>query len=320
MGMNFNVSQNSALNVSIICRSREDEYIYILVNTIASLFSITVNLGSCPVIIFMNVLVIVAIKTRRRLQSEYNILLACLAGTDLAVALVSQPLFIAQEIYFLSRASLLHYCYFSRLIVSVFLFYVLNPFLILAILSTERYVGMKYSLRYNSIVTTPKLIGVVVCGWVISAIPLITSLIPGIRFAGLSALLAYITVIPPFLVIVFCHTKVYFISRRHMNQIKTEQLPSTTKAKFLKERKALKTTSIIIGFLFLAIMPSVLHGVIKITGVQPWNFYEKQVYWLPINFLCIFLNSLFNPLIYCWRNKDLRKVMMELINIRQNEN
>ena len=275
----MNSSTDSVRNFSINCRGRFKEYF--LENTVISLLSTALNLGSCPVIILMNVLVIVAIKTRRRLQSTYNILLACLAVTDLAVGVVSQPLFIAQEIYFLSGASLVDYCYLFRLIVYVLLVPNIESLLILAILSTERYVAMKYSLRYNSIVTTPKLIGVVVCGWVISAIPLITSLIPGIRFAGLSALLAYITVIPPFLVIVFCHTKVYFISRRHMNQIKTEQLPSTTKAKFLKERKALKTTSKIIGFLFLSIMPSVLHGVIKITGVQPWNFYEKQSYWLP---------------------------------------
>ena len=60
----MNVS-NSALNESVICRRRDEEYI--LVNTLTSLLSIALNLGSCPVIIFMNVLVIVAIKTRRRL-------------------------------------------------------------------------------------------------------------------------------------------------------------------------------------------------------------------------------------------------------------
>ena len=91
----MNVS-NSALTLSISCRGVEEKYV--LVNTLAGLFSIALNLGSCPVIILMNVLVIVAIKTRRRLQSTYNILLACLAATDLAVGVVSQPLFIAQEI------------------------------------------------------------------------------------------------------------------------------------------------------------------------------------------------------------------------------
>ena len=225
----MNGNTDSSLNFSINCRERFREYF--LENTITSLFSIALNLGSCPVIILMNVLIIIAIKTRRGLQSEYNILLACLAGTNLAVGLVSQPLFIAQEIYFLSRASLLHYCYFSRLIVSVFLFYVLNPCLILAILSTERYIAMKYPLASWP---TSRLIGAVICSWLISAI---------------SLLLFYATAFLAIYIIVFCHTKVCFVSRRHMNQIKTQRLPSITKAKFLVERKALKTTSIIVGFI-----------------------------------------------------------------------
>ena len=313
----MNVSADSARNHSINCRGRFQEYF--LQNTVISLFSIALNLGSCPVIIMMNVLVIVAIKTRRRLQSEYNILLACLAGTDLAVGLVSQPLFIAQEILFLSGASLVDYCNFYRKIVFVFLVPCIESLLILAILSTERYIAMKYSLRYASIVTTPRLIGAVVCSWLISTSSLIFWLIPATR-SRLSGLLVYATVFPATLIIVSCHTKVYFVSRRHMNQIKTQRLPSETKAKFLKERKALKTTSIIIAFLFLSFVPGILHGVIKLTGVQPRSYYEKQLHWVPIAFLCNFLNSLFNPFIYCWRKKELRKVMMELLKIRQNGN
>ena len=316
MEMNVNVSQNSALNVSIICRSREEEYIYILVNTIASLFSITLNLGSCPVIIFMNVLAIVGIKTRRRLQSEYNILLACLAGTDLAVGLVSQPLFIAQEILFLSGASLVDYCDFYRKTVFVFLVPCIESLLILAILSTERYIAMKYSLRYTSIVTTPKLLGVVVCSWFISTMSFIFWIIPATR-STLSGRLVYLTVTPAILVIMFCHTTVYFVSRRHMNQIKTQQLLSETRAKFLEERKALKTISIILAFLFFSYIPGILDGLFRLIGILPKNQHEKQIRLLPIAFLCVFLNSLFNPLIYCWRNKDLRKVMLELIKIRQ---
>ena len=44
--------------------------------------TILLNIQSFPVTIVMNVLVILAVKTRPRLQSKYNILLACLAGTD----------------------------------------------------------------------------------------------------------------------------------------------------------------------------------------------------------------------------------------------
>lgn len=83
-------------------------------------------------------------------------ILPCLAGTDLAVGVVSQPLFTAQEIYFLSDASLVHYCYFLRHIFFIIFIPCLESLLILAIVSTERYIAMKYSLKYANIVTTPR--------------------------------------------------------------------------------------------------------------------------------------------------------------------
>ena len=317
----MNVSSDSAFNESIICRRRDEEYI--LVNTVTSLFSIALNLGSCPFIILMNVLVIVAIKTRRRLQSEYNILLACLAVTDLAVGVVSQPLFIAQEIYFLSGPSQVDFCFFHKKIVFIYLVPCIESLLILAILSTERYVAMKFSLRYASIVTTPRLIGAVVCSWLISAISLISyniSWLTPLTRSTLSGLLVYVTVIPAILVIVFCHTTVYFVSRRHMNQIKTQHLSSEKKAKFQEERKAFKTTSVILAFLFLSYVPGILDGLLRLIDILPRNYPESQLQLLPIAFSFVFWNSLFNPVIYCGRNRNLRKVMLELIKIRPNGN
>ena len=100
----------------------------------------------------------------------------------------------------------------------------------------------------------------------------------------------YVTVIPAILIIAFCHTTVYLVSRWHINRIKTEQLPSEAKTKFLQERKALKTTSIIIAFVFLSYVPSLLYGILK---RDIW-----QTNLLPIVLSCIFLNSLLNPVIH----------------------
>ena len=94
-------------------------------------------------------------------------MLVCLAGTDLGVGLVSQSLFIAQEILFLSGASLVDYRNFYRKTVFDFLVPCIESLIILAILSTERHIAMKYSLRYASIVTTSRSIGAVVCCWLI---------------------------------------------------------------------------------------------------------------------------------------------------------
>ena len=160
--MNF-TNSSSSMKDAASCRVAKERYFleYIL----ATLPVIALNLGSCPIIILMNALVIVAIKARRRLHSIYNILLACLAGTDMAVGLVSQPLFIAQEIFFLSGASVEDYCHFYRKTVFLCLFPSIESLLILALLSMERYIAMKFSLRYASLMTTPRLTGAVLCSW-----------------------------------------------------------------------------------------------------------------------------------------------------------
>ena len=305
--MNFTNSSSTITDVAS-CRVAKEVYFWEYI--LATLPVIALNLGSCPIIILMNALVIIAIKARRRLQSIYNILLACLAGTDLAVGLVSQPLFIAQEIFFLSGASVEDYCHFYRKTVFLCLFPSIESLLILALLSMERYIAMKFSLRYASLMTTPRLTGAVLCSWIISVFSVILSLIPATRL--LAKVFVYVTVIPAILIIAFCHTTVYLVSRRHINRIKTEQLPSEAKTKFLQERKALKTTSIIIAFVFLSYVPSLLYGILK---RDIW-----QTNLLPLVLSCIFLNSLLNPVIHYWRNKDLRQSMMELLKMRPNGN
>ena len=68
----MNGSTDSSRNVSINrCERFKDYY---LENTVSSLFSIALNLGSCPVIILINVLIIIVIKTRRRLQHTTGLL------------------------------------------------------------------------------------------------------------------------------------------------------------------------------------------------------------------------------------------------------
>ena len=51
--------------------------------------AITLNFLSFPVTILMNVLLIMGVKIRPWLQSKYNILLFCLAGTDLFILIAA---------------------------------------------------------------------------------------------------------------------------------------------------------------------------------------------------------------------------------------
>ena len=63
------------------------------------IFRIVANALSCPFVTLLNILVIVAVKTNRRLRIKSNVSLACLATTDLVVGLVVQPLQIVRHIF-----------------------------------------------------------------------------------------------------------------------------------------------------------------------------------------------------------------------------
>ena len=58
----------------------------------------------------IDVQVIMAVKTRPRVQSKHNILLTCFAGTDLFVGAAFQPNFIGRQVYVIKVLSILECC------------------------------------------------------------------------------------------------------------------------------------------------------------------------------------------------------------------
>ncbi|KAL9983110.1 hypothetical protein ACROYT_G005239 [Oculina patagonica] len=81
---------------------------YVVVDYVSIVLAIIINLLTCPFIILLNALFITAVKTKRRLQTTYNILLACLAVTDLLVGIGAQPAFITLEIVILNGGGSSH--------------------------------------------------------------------------------------------------------------------------------------------------------------------------------------------------------------------
>ena len=114
-----------------------------------------------------------AVKTRPKLQSEYNILLACLAGTDLLVAAASQPGYIVGQIYVIKGISASEYCRYQKLTNNLVLSPIFSSVLHLALISVERFVAMKYTFRYLTIFTGLRLKIAVVSTWVFAFFPVI---------------------------------------------------------------------------------------------------------------------------------------------------
>ena len=310
MNSSTNHTNTSFIPSAADCRVWKEEYHQ--ENYVSTLAAIILNMITCPMTVFVNLLVIIAVKTKRRLQNSYNILLACLAATDLVVGAIVQPSFIVGEIFLITGATLTEYC--SRYNQTIFLFLApcLTSLHLLALLSIERYLAMKYSLRYQEIMTKFRLSIAIISCWVAAVIPSIFVITATMSYEALA--IAVFLVCSSLVVIFYCHISVYFVTRRHMNQIKTEQVSQDAKRKFLEEKKAAITTSIIIGFVLFSFLPSIVY---RFVGPFPVDYYFGNLFisFKPLILSCFLVNSLCNPIIYCWRSSVLRRAFMELLKI-----
>ena len=94
----------------------------------------------------------------------------------------------------------------------------------------------------------------------------------------------------------------YFETRRHQKKIKTQQLPLKEKETFIAESKALKTTALVFGALVLCLFPAIFTILLSAVGIQ-----KKKGNFASMVVTFAMLNSLMNPLIYCWRQREMRK-------------
>lgn len=279
------------------------------------MISVILNALSCPVTIVMNVLVIAAVKTRHRLRSNYNILLACLAGTDLLGGIACQPSFIVGQIYVIKGVSLNEYCQDYKATTFIFVIPVTASLFHLTLLSIERFVAMKYTLRYTTIVTTRRITVAVLCSWFIACFPAILPLLSDkfetiVRVTRISLRCLNISLI------IFCHLSVYFVTRRHEKQIKSELISQQAIADFEKEKKALKTTRIILITLLVCNLPMITFVLfLNASSNSSSDIVHVITLSHPIFVFSFLINSLCNPIIYCYRNKTFRKTCKELLKM-----
>ena len=181
----------------------------------------------------------------------------------------------------------------------------------LVLISLERFIAPKYTLQYFEIVTKRRLLVAVALCWCLSGI---VTLFTNLSSTLFHLLVISVSIVFSLVIIAYSHLSAYSITRRHQRQIRAEQIPAVDAAKFLEEKKAWKTTSIIVGFVFLSFMPGLLI-VLAVVNDNPAAIHMLRPVFTKTSLL---LNSLCNPIIYCFRSNTLRKSMMALLTGNRN--
>ena len=205
-------------------------------------FTLIISFITCPFMFLFNVMVIMAVKRRRRLQTNSNILLACLAATDALTGLITQPAFILWKTFGLTggedhiRASRLIYFAAMQALSTC-------SFLHLMLVTGERLVAIKFTMHYPFIVTKKTIKVAVISCWIVSLTPVSFKFmgVPKIQSLAVPGFLLFV-VSSCIIFVVFVYDVLYLETRRHHKLIKRRQMPQEEVQRFLKENKALQTT------------------------------------------------------------------------------
>ncbi len=258
-----------------------------------------IELLSCTITVFLNALVMVGVKTKRRLQTHLNILLASLALTDLMVGLVVQPLHVTVAILLLQGKRSNEFCEITSAFLICFLSFGFTSLFHLALISGERYLAIKYPFIHSTFITKRRLVAASILGWTVIPLRLVLTRVPAISIILQGLIVSSI---------ISSQVLVYREARRHEKQILSRQVSLKVRAKFEKEKKALKLTTLMTLTIGLCYFPSFF----AIT-FRRQIFGDMQETLCLIAVLPMILNSLLNPVIYTIRKKPFRIAFIELL-------
>ena len=274
---------------------------------VSSVITVVFNSITCPLTFLLNVLVIMAVKRTSRLQTKANMLLACLAVTDACTGLLTQPLFIVWKAFYLLKVpneyavGIAHLCVLRGLtICSAFH---------LMLVTCERLIAIRFTYHHPHLVTGRNIKVAVIVFWLIS----IPNMVVGHEdfnifetFRSVLNFLAVLIVVSCVFFVVFAYVILYREVHRQRKIIKNQQLPQEEQQRIAKENKALKTTVSVVGAVLVCYVPVILTVLVfYLFGLDNGSC----VYCPWVNTFIMF-NSFINPLIYCWRQKEMRQYVL----------
>ncbi|XP_068736949.1 trace amine-associated receptor 1-like [Montipora capricornis] len=259
-----------------------------------------------PITCAGNFIIVYVIWKSRDLHSPSFFLLGCLAGADFLVGVICHPSLVASKIAELQGD--------PSLVCSLRIFQTLSAWitggvslLLLALVSIDRLLALTLHLRYNSVVSISRMRFAVLLIWVATATTV------SLRFAVTSWLvIPLLSLLITFLVIAFCTYKIFHIVGKHRRQIREQNMAMNVDANEsneLKCRKSAVTVLYVYGLLLTFYIP--LFATVLADNMIGSTPSVKIAY--DFSTTAVFINSLWNPVVYCWRIRVIRQAVKSVL-------
>ena len=265
------------------------------------------NLVFSVVAVLGNLLVIHALWKSSSIPATVKKLFLSLALSDFAVGMLPQLLWGIIIAVMLSKTSNgdSNFASFCPVIVTAcyfFAFFLCSAsFFTIAAIAVDRLLAISLHLRYHELVTSKRINMVLIMLWLTSGVTASISIL----FPVANKIIATFQVILLLLTTV-AYIRIYKVVRYHRIQIQSQLQLQNFEVEDLHRQKKSAWNALIVYvtflFCYLPFYVSVLFVLINTEGMSPLIANYATL-------LVIFLNSSLNPLVYCWRYREIRNIV-----------
>ena len=260
-----------------------------------------------------NALILVALRNVSSIHPPTKLLFRCLTVTDLCVGLICQPLYV----YFIIGNSTIELAYVLFFFYSVLL--AVSP-LTSAAISVDRLLALLLGLRYRHIVTLRRVRVVIACVWFIAVSNASLLWVDFIQFSYKVYLAWWWTFIALIMVSIiislFSYIKIFLTLRHQQAQVQGHVQPEQScRVRSVLNIARYKKTVYSVAWIQFAMLACYGPYIVIAFVVEFGNVgYSTEVMIAGEVFYCLFfLNSSLNPVLYCWRIKDVRQEVKNTI-------
>ena len=286
-------------SANVTARVNDELIVLLVLNTF---LSITGFLG--------NTLILAALHKESSLHPPSKLLLRSLAITDLLVGIIVEPLYV---VYLMSvKSKRWDICYnvnvalfiASHILCSVSL-------LVLTAISVDRLLALWLGLRYRQVVTLRRVYITVIVMSVLSIVVTTSFIWNELLFS----LLLFINLSFCLTIIIFSYMKIFFTLRHYQIQaeinVAQDQPRQAIPLNIVRYRKAVYSALWVQVTLFICYLPFVI--IEALTDLKSVKLSSSVYLVKAFSFTFVFLNSAFNPFLYCWKIKEVRQAVKHTI-------
>ena len=256
-----------------------------------------------------NALILVALRNVSSIHLPTKLLFRCLAVTDLCVGLICQPLDVYLTIGNYNKRELVYvYIFFYIVLLTV------SP-LTSAAISVDRLLALLLGLRYRHVVTLCRVRVVIACVWFIAvsnaSLYSVASILFHTSWWTFRALVIFSIIVST-----FSYTKIFFTLRHQQAQVRDHVQPEqSSRVRSVLNIARYKKTVYSVAWIQFAMLACYGPYIVMAFLFHFGNIdYSTEVMVAFVVSVCLFfLNSSLNPVLYCWRIKDVRQKVKNAI-------